>query len=417
LSFGSSMTASSSLEVFRMKEKATPFAPIELVVVQATSFCNMNCRYCYLTEETRKTTDKISLPQIESYFSKIFQSRFLADRIVVSWHSGEPLVLGTDYYEAAFKCITRIADDICDSPVEILHDFQSNGTLIDEKWCRFFRKYSKTVTVGISCDGPSTMHDFCRLDWKGSGTFDKTLRGIDLLIEHDIKFGLIAVVTPHALTDPDTFFEFFYGYRKHISEFRFNLLDQFTESGEFSYENSRSQYYSFLKRVLDRIDALDDGDELLNIKNFSYFYNRVFSSREERQKQTAAHMCQPFRAFNIATNGDVSTFYAGVSVDECQDIYGDKNGLVIGNLNDDDLDTIAASSKAATIVRDFRHSHAVCEQSCPYFELCPGGYNLIKYNRYGRFDVAETPECRLQVQTFTNALLDHINERLEQTAS
>ena len=411
------MTASSSLEVFRMKEKATPFAPIELVVVQATSFCNMNCRYCYLTEETRKTTDKISLPQIESYFSKIFQSRFLADRIVVSWHSGEPLVLGTDYYEAAFKCITRIADDICDSPVEILHDFQSNGTLIDEKWCRFFRKYSKTVTVGISCDGPSTMHDFCRLDWKGSGTFDKTLRGIDLLIEHDIKFGLIAVVTPHALTHPDTFFEFFYGYRKHISEFRFNLLDQFTESGEFSYENSRSQYYSFLKRVLDRIDALDDGDELLNIKNFSYFYNRVFSSREERQKQTAAHMCQPFRAFNIATNGDVSTFYAGVSVDECQDIYGDKNGLVIGNLNDDDLDTIAASSKAATIVRDFRHSHAVCEQSCPYFELCPGGYNLIKYNRYGRFDVAETPECRLQVQTFTNALLDHINERLEQTAS
>ena len=128
-------------------------------------------------------------------------------------------------------------------------------------------------------------------------------------------------------------------------------------------------------------------------------------------------MCQPFRAFNIATNGDVSTFYAGVSVDECQDIYGDNNGLVIGNLNDDDLDTIAASSKAATLIRDFQRSHAACEQSCPYFELCPGGYNLIKHNRYGRFDVAETPECRLQVQTFTNALLDHVNESREKTAS
>ena len=179
-----------------MKEEALQFAPIELVVVQATSFCNMNCRYCYLTEETRKATAKISLPQIESYFSKIFQSRFLADRIVVSWHSGEPLTLGTDYYEEVFKCITKIADEVCDSPVEILHDFQSNGTLIDEKWCQFFRKYSKTVTVGISCDGPSSMHDFYRLDWKGSGTFNRTLRGIDLLIKHNIKFGLIAVVTP-----------------------------------------------------------------------------------------------------------------------------------------------------------------------------------------------------------------------------
>ena len=400
-----------------MKEEAPQFAPIELVVVQATSFCNMNCRYCYLTEETRKVKDRIPLSKIELYFSKIFQSRFLADRIVVSWHSGETLVLGTEYYEAVFKCIAGIADDVCDSPVEILHDFQSNGTLIDENWCRFFGKHRDTVTVGISCDGPATMHDFCRLDWKGSGTFDRTLRGIDLLIKHNIKFGLIAVVTPHALSDPDKFFDFFYGYRQYISEFRFNLLDQFTESGEFSYENSRSQYYSFLKRVLDRIDALDGGDDMLNIKNFSYFYNRVFSSREERRKQTAAHMCQPFRAFNIATNGDVSTFYAGVSVDECQDIYGDNNGLVIGNLNDDDLDTIAASSKAATLIRDFQRSHAACEQSCPYFELCPGGYNLIKHNRYGRFDVAETPECRLQVQTFTNALLDHVNESLEKTAS
>ena len=386
--------------------------PIELVVVQATPFCNLNCRYCYLSEATRKSRDKIPLDKLGTYFERILASRYLGGRLIVSWHAGEPLVLGTGYYEAAMARIAELAARARGPGFEVLHDFQTNGTLIDDDWCAFFERHRDTVTVGVSCDGPADMHDAYRHDWKEGGTFARTVRGIERLVARGISFSLIAVVSPRTLQYPDEFFDFFYAYRAHISEFRFNLLDEFSEAGEFSYRDSRDSYHAFLKRLLERLEALAPGDALLNIKNFSYFYDRLFASPEARARFGADHMCRPFRAFNIAANGDVSTFYAGVTLDECRDIYGDGKGLVLGNLNQQDLDEIAASPKLADLRRDFGRSHAACREQCPYFQLCPGGYNLIKFKRHGTFEVAETPECRIQVQTFTDALIEHVQQRV-----
>lgn len=391
---------------------ARKFLPIELVVVQATSFCNLNCKYCYLSEETRKATDRISVEKIAEYFSRILSSHYLGNQLVISWHSGEPLVLGPAYYESIIEIVSELARQHCGPEFEVLHDFQTNGTLINEEWCAFFRKYHGIATVGISCDGPEFLHDAFRLDWRGKKTSHETARGIELLAKHNIKFGLIAVVSPHTLHYPDEFFDFFYTYRDYISEFRFNLLDEFSDVDEFSYDKSHGSYYKFLTRLLDKIEALGADDELLNIKNFSYFYARLLAPQSERLKQTAEQMSRPFRALNIATNGDVSTFYAGTTVDECADIYGDGKGLVIGNLNDQSLDDIAASTKMERICSDFEVSHSRCEEACPYFELCPGGYNLVKFKRYGTFDVSETPECKVQVQIFSDALMDHLKENM-----
>ena len=389
------------------------YLPIELVVVQATGFCNLNCKYCYLSASTRKTKDRIALASISKYFSKILSSQLLGNSLIVSWHSGEPLVLGHKYYESAIEAIAQLRREFCPPDFKILHDIQTNGTLIDEDWCEFLRKYQDVVTIGISCDGPARMHDRYRTDWRNSGTFDKTREGMELLIKNKIKFSLIAVISPRTLDDPDEFFDFFHSYRSDISEIRFNLLDEFLDVGELSYSDSSKKYYSFLKRMLDRIESCESKDELLNIKNFSYFYKRLFASPEERAKQTAGHMSVPFRAFNIATNGDISTFYAGVTLDECRDIYGDKKGIVIGNIETQSIDEIMQSTKLAQITSDFNRSHSACQRGCQYFELCPGGYNLIKFKRYGTFDVAATPECKIQVQTFTDALMDHMRESLE----
>lgn len=385
-------------------------APIELVVVQGTSFCNLNCKYCYLSEETRRDRSSIPLPRISDYFRKILSSRYVKDRLIVNWHSGEPLVLGTDYYEAVINRIADIAREVSGPDFQVLHDFQTNGTLIDRNWCEFFKRYKDTVTLGVSCDGPEALHDAYRRDWRNRATFERTLSGMQQLIEHGIRFGLIAVISPRALEHPDEIYDFFDSYRSHVSEFRFNLLDDFPDDGELSYTHCEQDYYDFLTTLLNRIEATPTECQILNIKNFSYFYERLTASPETITTPPAGYMSQPLRAFNIERNGDISTFYAGVTQDECPDIYGDGKGLVIGNLNVDSLDDIATSPKLARIQQDFELSHSTCAKTCPYYSLCPGGYNLIKFNRSGRFDVTETPECRLQIKAFTNALIDHINE-------
>ena len=73
------------------------------------------------------------------------------------------------------------------------------------------------------------------------------------------------------------------------------------------------------------------------------------------------------------------------------------------------MDDIVTSRKLKKVYQDFKLSHSTCAEDCPYYSLCPGGYNLTKYKRFGRFDVSETPECRVQIKAFTDALIDHIN--------
>lgn len=384
--------------------------PIELVVVQGTALCNLNCKYCYLAEETRRTKDKLSLEDLRTYFEKILSSRFVKNKLVVSWHSGEPLVLGTVYYDAAIAIIADLALELQGPDFEVLHDFQTNATLIDLAWCEFFQRHAGTVSVGISCDGPEELHNTYRIGWNGTGSFEKTVRGIDLLVDQQIVFSLIAVVSPFALEQPEVFFDFFYQYRNCISEFRYNLLDEFTATGEFSYEAAQESYAAFLTYILDRLANQEPGDTLLNVKNFSYFYERLFATGKQKQKLSAYHMSSPLRSLSLSTNGDASTFYAGVSIDECPDIYSDGKGLVIGNLKTDTIDQIAASPKLYDLVALFKNSHAICESSCPHFDLCPGGYNLIKLKRNGTLESAETPECRLQVQTFADTLMDHLKQ-------
>ncbi len=103
-------------------------------------------------------------------------------------------------------------------------------------------------------------------------------------------------------------------------------------------------------------------------------------------------------------------------MDECKDLkdlYGDGKGLVVGNILNQSLDDIAHSTKLSKIASDFEESHQACEAECEYFNLCSGGYNLIKYRRFESFSATQTPECFVHVKTFADTLLNDLNKNIE----
>jgi uncharacterized protein len=234
---------------------------------------------------------------------------------------------------------------------------------------------------------------------------------MDRLVANAIKFDVTAVVSPDGLDFPEEFLKFFSPYSESIREFHLNLHDEFflddTQVGVL--ETYRRKYEQFLLSLLD----LTAGSHAFPaIRNFSFFFNRLFAPEGTRPDYDARSMSRPFRTLSIEANGDVSTFYAGLTLDECKDLkdlYGDANGFVIGNILEEDLASIARSQKLQQIGRDFETSHAACERSCEYYDLCPGGYNLIKYRRHGTFDATETPECSVHIKTMADTLLAHIN--------
>ena len=174
---------------------------IELLVIQPTPFCNLDCRYCYLPDRSSKA---VVAPQtLSNLFSQVFASGWLGDCLSVVWHAGEPLVLPVAFYRNAL----RIIDGLKPAEVLVTHSFQTNGTLIDEAWCDFF--IEEQVNVGVSIDGPKHLNDNNRLTRSGRGTFDRTIAGIQLLRRREVPFHVISVLSLDSMLAAREMFDFY----------------------------------------------------------------------------------------------------------------------------------------------------------------------------------------------------------------
>ena len=72
---------------------------IELLVLQPTSFCSIDCQYCYLP--ARHVRRRMSRATLERIAQRILPSRHVGDQLTAVWHAGEPLVLPIPFYEEA----------------------------------------------------------------------------------------------------------------------------------------------------------------------------------------------------------------------------------------------------------------------------------------------------------------------------
>ncbi len=82
------------------------------------------------------------------------------------WQGGEPTLLGLDFFKRVIAFQRPLA-----GLKTINNVLQTNGTLLTDAWCLFLKKHN--FMVGISLDGPQAIHDRCRRDRKGGGSFCK----------------------------------------------------------------------------------------------------------------------------------------------------------------------------------------------------------------------------------------------------
>ncbi|HKS89252.1 MAG TPA: cyclophane-forming radical SAM/SPASM peptide maturase GrrM/OscB [Stellaceae bacterium] len=375
---------------------------IQLVVVQPTPFCNIDCRYCYLPDRGNKAV--VADATLANLFSEVFQSGWAADGLTIVWHAGEPLVLPIDFYRRAFALIDRL------KPPELIlaHAFQTNGTLIDDAWCRFFQE--QRVGVGVSIDGPRRLHDLNRVTRGGRGTFDKTLAGIRALRRNNVPFHVISVLSAESLAAPREMFEF---YRAEgIEQVCFNVEE--SEGGHvsraFAQAGIADSYYRFLREFW-RLAAAAPGA-------FSFIREIDEATRLVVRPEEAVYfnqMVEPFAILSMDWSGNVATFspeLLGLKNAE----YGD---FIIGNVNRDRLLDMADRPALHRMLADIGAGVELCRQGCQYFSVCGGGEPVNKLSENGCFASAETTYCRMTKMRATDLvldLLDEIGERLDPAA-
>ncbi len=148
------------------------FGPVSLVVIQAGSFCNLDCDYCYLPHRNAK--HRLSIDLIAPIFEKLLSSPLVHNSFTVCWHLGEPLAVPMDFYEEAVAIANNTKARLNDG-VAINHSVQTNGLFLTQAWCDFFKQHR--FNVGVSIDGPAFIHDAHRQTRTGFGTHQATMRG------------------------------------------------------------------------------------------------------------------------------------------------------------------------------------------------------------------------------------------------
>ncbi len=151
--------------------------------------CNLACTYCYYLEKSRlyaagkhsRMTDQM----LEMYIVQHIRASS-EPTIFFSWHGGEPTLPANR---------------------SILNGIQTNGTLLNDDWCRFLKK--ENFIVGISIDGPDEFHSVNRFRSNGQSCFDEVLRGFYLLKTYEIPSEILCVVHAQNVGFPLEVYRFF----------------------------------------------------------------------------------------------------------------------------------------------------------------------------------------------------------------
>lgn len=366
---------------------------LQLLVIQGSPFCNLNCRYCYLPDRQNKA--RMAFETMRASLENALSSRMVGKELTIVWHAGEPLALPIAYYEKAFALVQTVNR----GRVKITHSVQTNGTTLNAAWCEFLKQHD--VRVGVSIDGPQDLHDHNRIDWKGNGSHERVMRGVRLLQQHDISFHVISVVSRAAMLLAEDMFRFYVD--AGIRSVGFNVEEQEGANlvNHIDGEEVRAQYRHFLQRFLELNLAADCP---LTVREFDSMLGAICFGTDAMRAQDNA----PFRIVSVDWQGNFSTWSPEMLGLE-HAAYGD---FVLGNLTRDQLDDIALTQKFRALNDDIETGIRACREQCSFFRLCGGGCPSNKLAEHGTFKATTTAHCALTKRTVAEVVLGETERAL-----
>jgi uncharacterized protein len=165
-------------------------AAFHLLAKPTGAICNLDCKYCFfLSKENLYAGDKFRMTDetLESYVRQLIEAHQEAE-INVAWQGGEPTLMGVEFFRRAMGFVAKYLKP----GQRAIHTLQTNGTLLNDEWCAFFKEHD--FLIGLSVDGPKPLHDAYRLTKRGAGTFDAVMLGCAALRRHEVNFNILCTV-------------------------------------------------------------------------------------------------------------------------------------------------------------------------------------------------------------------------------
>ena len=152
--------------------------------------CNLACAYCYyLSKEALYPHSQFCMTDnLLERFTRQYINAQRVPEVTFGWQGGEPLLMGIDFFQRAVE----LQQNYCRPGMQIHNAIQTNGLLVNDEWANFFRKHH--FLVGVSLDGPQSLHDAYRVDKTGHPSFKRVMSGLSFLKKHHVEWNILACV-------------------------------------------------------------------------------------------------------------------------------------------------------------------------------------------------------------------------------
>jgi radical SAM protein with 4Fe4S-binding SPASM domain len=145
------------------------------IALEITQKCNLRCKHCYLSAGKEAETE-LSTQEIK----QLLQTLKEIGGVSVAFGGGEAL-MREDCLELMQYAVS----------LDLLISLGTNGTLIDRSLAKALAQLPLKIQISLDGATPAT-HNYLR----GKGSFEKTVRGIDYLIEEGMAKDLVIAFTP-----------------------------------------------------------------------------------------------------------------------------------------------------------------------------------------------------------------------------
>ena len=359
---------------------------ITKVLITPVDFdCNMACGYCYngsFCNHCDKPSQSISMEIIHKIFNQI-TPYLKGDKLFVIWHGGEPLLAGKDFYKEAIA-IQKKAVNNRYYPVNCL---QTNATLIDKDWAQLF--IDLKIQPSVSIDGPADFHNSIRKFPDGGQTYEKAMRGYNLLRKHDINTGMLMVISQNNVRHPEEIWDWILGQQIPRFDFLPCIEPKLWSEGKQIYSVNTDEILDFSICLFDL--WFNHGDPNIRIRTF----------RDSIKGQIGGHVnlcswkagCFQHLSFDSLGNAYPCARY------HC---YPE---TILGNINRQDFVEIMEGAAIKRIHQNIEKGQDKCK-FCKWYDMCHSGCPFLKYALHGTWEGSYV-HCQ-----FRQLFLAHVKKRI-----
>jgi uncharacterized protein len=314
--------------------------------------CPSSCSYCWSSDEKSPIMTIETVKEIVEWL-KVFRD----DPVTFTFHGGEPLLAGADFYRETLSLLTEGLRHL-----KIAFALQTNLWKLTPELAQVLADYK--IPLGSSLDGPKELNDLQRSE----GYYEKTMAGYEIAKAHGLSVQFICTFTSYSVDFKEDIVNFFLenGLTFKLHPALPSLKDDNPEKWALDPE----KYGELLVYLLDKyLENMND----IEIRNINDLCRCVFTGRGT----VCTYVDCMEDTFAVGPDGSIYPCYRFVGMPE----------WVMGNVRDRPSQDDLAKSEAEKRMRQFkeyvdreckgcRHIR-YCRGGCPYNAIAPSGGELL----------------------------------------